>query len=480
MQLFEILLVLTTAVSAIITFLFPIKKNKRIILVLLLISVALHILFDGYRWQMLPIYLLFIITCIRIFYARKNKLKTTSKVFHAIFLILLISLGYLFSSNFPVFKLATPTGTYIVGTSNMDLTFNREEVITSKKNDLRKVTVKIWYPAKEKSAEQDTYIDVGGRNGFAKKYGLPNSTFNYLDKIETHVYKDALPYHKKFPVLLFSHGYNSKANNYYSYLSELASHGYIIFAINHTYESTGSTFSDGSEVYFDYDYFNKIQENTWPTMEPVIKAFKEKTSFKERHAIVEKGLLKYFVKDIVERWSLDISDVISALDSLNTIGKFKNKLALSKIGVFGHSRGGGAAGEALLKDNRIKAGVNLDGVQWGDIVTTQFKKPFLFVSADWPDSHQDLNSHAYINKSSDIFYKAKILGSAHSNFMDIPLMFPNKKLSEAGEINAKLGIEITNKLLVSFFDTHLKNKENNIELLGKDYQELDITAYLRE
>jgi hypothetical protein len=250
-----------------------------------------------------------------------------------------------------------------------------------------------------------------------------------------------------------------------------------VFSINHTYESTGSTFPDGTEVYFDYDYASQIESGTFETVEPVMKAFKDGLSFEDRHPIVRQALTTYFVKDMVERWALDIVDVVRELNQWNSEGFYKGRLDLSNVGVFGHSRGGGAAGEALLIDNRIKAGANVDGVQWGQIVDTVFQKPFLFISADWPAEHENLNQHAYVNKSTSYFYESTILKSAHSNFMDIPLMIPVKALSQAGEIDPDLAIEISGKMITSFFDKHLKNKDVDLSLLDTEYEMLNLKVF---
>ncbi|MDZ7776599.1 MAG: hypothetical protein U5L09_13805 [Bacteroidales bacterium] len=59
----------------------------------------------------------------------------------------------------------------------------------------------------------------------------------------------------------------------------------------------------------------------------------------------------------------------------------------SKIGVFGHSQGGSAIGQTMLEDNKIVAGINIDGAQWGNMIDNKnFSKPFLLISADWPES----------------------------------------------------------------------------------------------
>ena len=340
--------------------------------------------------------------------------------------------------------------------------------------------LKVWYPSEVTQGETDPYADMGGRNGFAQKYGLLPSMLDYLNKVETHVFREVEIADGTFPVLIFSHGYNSKANSYYALLSELVSHGYVVFAINHTYESSGSTFPDGSVAYFDYEYAGRIESGTWKDMEPVIEAFKKDLSFEDRHPIVQKGLTTYFVRDMVERWAEDITDLVNELDAWNETGFFKGKLDLDNVGVFGHSRGGGAAGESLLVDERIKAGANIDGVQWGRIVDTAFQKPFLFLSADWPAEHEDLNAHAYVNKSTSVFYEGMVRNSAHSNFMDIPFMIPVKALSQAGEIDPDLAIEITGKVVTSFFDKHLKQEEIDLNALNSEYEMLELNVFKGE
>jgi predicted dienelactone hydrolase len=477
MQFFEILL------SAILIFQFLIRlffkktiKNKYLTGILV-IALMLHILIEGYRWQMIPIYIVWVIVLIILNSAPQNKPKTFLKIFKNFGILLLFLIGILFSTILPVFELPKPTGSYSVGTKDILMELNRDEVITADNNDKRKLMVKVWYPSNDEVGIKDKYIDAGGRHGFAKKYNLPSSTFNYLDKINTYVFRDATIAEEQFPVLIFSHGYHSKANNYYALLTEIASHGYVVFAVNHTYESTGSTFPDGTEVYFDQNYAQKIEEGTWEDMKPVIAAFHENLSFQDRHLIVRKGLKNYFVRGMVERWSEDLKDVVSNMDYWNSIGFFKEKLDLSNIGVFGHSRGGGAAGETLLTDKRIKAGVNIDGVQWGRIVDTSFSQPFLFISADWPEEKEDLNAHAYVNKSESDFYEARIFNTGHSSFMDIPFMIPVETISQAGDIDPNLGIEITSKLIISFFDSYLKNKAVDFNLLDSEYEQLNLKIH---
>ncbi len=477
MQNLELLLLIATFVY--IGFNRLINKNlfKLYLIGLLAIILSIHLIFDGLRWQMIPAYLIWLIALITALKEFRRRSSTTIRVFKIIGLIILLALAILLPSLLPVFELPKAKGPFAVGTKDIFLELDREEVITADKTDTRSLMIKVWYPSKETGEEMDLYVDIAGRNGFAQKYGLPPSMLNYLNKVKTNVYRNIHVADESFPVLIFSHGYNSKANGYYALLSELVSQGYIVFAINHTYESTGTTFPDGTLKYFDYEYASQIESGTWDIIEPVIEAFKSDLSFEGRHPIVQKGLTTYFVRDMVERWAEDIVDVVNKLDEWNDNGFFKGKLDLSNVGVLGHSRGGGAAGESLLINSKIKAGANIDGVQWGQIVDTVFQKPFLFLSADWPEEHENLNQHAYVNKSTFVFYEAIVFQTGHSNFMDIPYMIPLNALSQAGTIDPDLAIEITSKVVTSFFDKHLKNKEIDLNALNSEYEMLEINIF---
>ena len=67
--------------------------------------------------------------------------------------------------------------------------------------------------------------------------------------------------------------------------------------------------------------------------------------------------------------------------------------------------------------------------------------------------------------------------SAHSNFMDIPLMIPIKALSQAGDIDPYLALEIIGKVVTTFFDKHLKNKDVDVSLLDSTYEMLDLKIF---
>jgi len=458
--------------------------HRKYVLGFLILTLVLHLSIEGWRWQMLIAYFLILVLLWRII--RVNLSKPSKLAFFRglgfLMTILLVIIGWVLPIVLPVFSLPEPTGPYRVGTQWIHLKTELKETITKDPTDNRELMIKVWYPSNATvTKKHEPYVDQANRLGFITKYSqgiLPSWTINYLDRVKTHVYEGIAIANEKFPILIFSHGYGSKSTGYYALLTELASHGYVIVNMTHTYESLGTTFPDGTMKFFDYDFQAKISSESMKHIDPIKDAFTKDISFKERHAILREASKEYSVTEVIKRWSKDIVYTIDQFNGWNTQGFFKNKLDVTKIGVFGHSVGGGAAGQSTIKDNRIKAAANIDGVQWGEMMDTIYHKPFLYISADWPTSHPDINSHAYLHKSTDYFYETKLLKSGHPNFMDIPFMIPIKSIAGTGTIDARLGIEITTQLVTTFFDKHLKkNKTIDLRKLGEHYELLEMTIH---
>ena len=484
MRILEIVLLLSVTILPFVKR--PLLKiiKKKPLSIILMVIFMIHLTMEGWRWQMIPIYFLLLILIWRINSVNEAvpaKLTIARGAGYAGLIVLLL-ISWILPNFLPVFSLPEPTGKYQVGTHSIHLETNMEEPITKDVNDKRELMIKIWYPAKNiASAQQDPYLDKANRTSFINKYGggiLPPASMDYLDRIKTHVYQEAPIAEEIFPVLVFSHGYGSNASGYYALLTEISSHGYIVVNMNHTYESLGATFPDGSEKYFNYEFQAADGADAMKHIAPIKEAFEKNLSYDERHAIIREASQDYNVTKMVNRWAKDMMYTIDQLEDWNKSGFFKNRLDLDKVGVFGHSRGGGAAGQVTIKDNRIKAAANIDGIQWGEMMDTIYTKPFLYISADWPAEHQDINSHVYKNKSTEYFYETKILTAAHPNFMDIPFMVPVKSLAQTGDIDPELAIKITNDLVIAFFDKHLKNDKTAEPVkIADKYDLLEMTVY---
>ncbi|MDZ7719606.1 MAG: hypothetical protein U5K72_12380 [Balneolaceae bacterium] len=396
--------------------------------------------------------------------------------------ILLLIVSTVLGSILPVFDLPEPTGTYKVGTTTFMLEdSDRHEVITENPDDHRKLMVRAWYPSDDlnSNVNQMNYMHPFEAEYFAKKYGLPAFTLNHLRHIETFAYQDLLisDQESTFPALLFSHGYNVPPATYAAFLTEIASHGYIIFAVNHPYQSIATVFSDGGKVSFDYQYESKIFENVWEQIVELEDQFWAADSDSAKRDIIREISDIYPNAEMMRQWAEDLSFVIDELERMNsqTNNRFFNKLNLDKIGAFGHSAGGATAGQLMLTDPRVKAGINWDGAQWADMIDSTLNKPFLRIEAVRDSATFAPNDLIYHNGSETAMYDLKVNGFGHSNFSDIPFLIPIQSINEAGEADPYNATELINDYSVAFFNKYLRG-DRNIDLrdLGKEYPEITL------
>jgi predicted dienelactone hydrolase len=399
------------------------------------------------------------------------------KILSGIGFSFLIIMGWVLPNLLPVFDLPTPTGKYKVGAQDIHLITDQEEYMTSEKGDKRELMVKVWYPATIENEKKEVYLNKAERVGFATKYGLPKSTFNYLDAVKTHTFIKPEVAEGKFPVLIFSHGHFSNATGYYSILEEIVSQGYIVLNVNHTYESVGSLFPNGKIKLYSKEY-EKVQMTeemaamTWSATQELEKA----KTIEEEYAAVKDLIREYVAGDIALRWSNDISMVIDELEQSNGFSFLGGHFDASTIGVFGHSQGATAVGQALLDDDRIKAGISIDGILWGSMIDRTLTKPFAILSGEWDYNayRPDLNKHIFKNGTANDFYQGKILNAGHSNFMDIPYMIQIPVINEAGSIDPEKASRISSEVVVQFFDKYLLDKNIDFLKLGKLHPELEL------
>jgi hypothetical protein len=127
------------------------------------------------------------------------------------------------------------------------------------------------------------------------------------------------------------------------FLEDLASHGWVVAAIDPAYNAP-VRFPDGRVL---------------GTLQPAEQGWAELSG--DKHD--EGARVDYIHVQRVMHWSRDVSFVIDRLTALDCeAGSFFRRLDLQRgVGVFGVSLGGNAAGTARLLDSRVRAAINLDG-----------------------------------------------------------------------------------------------------------------------
>ncbi len=247
--------------------------------------------------------------------------------------------------------LPPPTGPYSVGRVTYHwIDSARPEPLASTSPAYRELMVDIWYPAElTPGAAPAPYLPdlpavekLTGQAATRKQFGAAYDQV-MSGKVSTHAQENAEFAHSlnKRPVLIFSHGLGVLRTAYTAQFEDLASHGFVIAAIAHTYDTQLIAFPDGRILRFENE--------------------KRKAATKgSEHASIK------YEDSRLQVWAADIRFAIDQLTRYNRETEFgspiQGHLDLTGIGAFGHSAGGRAAALACQTDPRLKACLNMDGV----------------------------------------------------------------------------------------------------------------------
>ncbi|MFN8531201.1 MAG: hypothetical protein U0670_21570 [Anaerolineae bacterium] len=256
------------------------------------------------------------------------------------------------------------SGSYAVGRAFMALDDSaRAEVFTDDANDTRRIPVTFYYPIDAATASAATapaataYIPENIRGPFAQALGFPPTLFA---QIGAHASDNApaASSDQGFPVLLFSPGFGVALPLYTSLLEQVASHGYVVAAIDHPYSQSISFFPDGSSVTQNAAGTNLNDETN--------------------------------NRLIGQVWTDDTRAVLDWLQTLNASDPvLTGALDLTKNGAFGHSFGGAAAVRIMVEDARVQATIDIDGSLMLDSIGTAISGPVLMMRSVETASQMD-------------------------------------------------------------------------------------------
>lgn len=453
--------------------------------------VVVHLTFEGFRWQMVPAYL--VVTATLSFAALRLRRREHAKAkslsariggwIGAGIAMVLLALTALLSYAFPIFDVPAPTGEYPVGTMELQLTDeNRAESYTDDATDHRELMVRVWYPADSITGrDRAMYWRQSGTRSAAvtSSTPLPWFTFTHLGLIPTHSHWRAPMAERQpsYPVVLYSHGIGlgwASANT--TLVEGLASHGYVVIGIDHAFIGSISIFPDGRLATFDEATARAMNRPPPPEAVDLQARIRASKDWREQIALYAKGMeaMSGALEKVTQALDTQVSDqrfVISELERLqrSQTVPWAARLNLERVGVIGMSLGGCAALETCSVDSRCKAGVNLDGFHPRDIDLALQDTPFLFLNRD-----DNLLYNTNFQSSLSPVYSVLISGVTHFNFFDFSIMSPlYRQLGVLGPIDGNRMLQLTGDYVLAFFDKHLRDRADvNLALLSETYPEV--------
>ncbi len=386
--------------------------------------------------------------------------------------------------------LPKPTGSYCIGTKS----FTLQDTTKLQKNKDARIYIKIWYPAKvsESNHQYNKYIE-----GYDLDEIYTNFKSKGVSKHDIETLSNYLTYSKKgievsdkedeYPVIIFTPGYYFGLSDIYSaYIENLASNGYIVCAITHINQQIS--------VKGNADENNSL--HTARSALPFLQWWwADKLNFKDPlKSKNQASMSKYFLRKlkrfdrVLDSWE---QSTLFFIDYLKTEKKKGQDdlflhMNLTEIGAMGQSFGGALSNHMCVTHDCIKAGVNMDCFQFGDVINTYTNKPLMLI-----ESEQQIKwriGNEFIYKDFNHLEYARIKGGLHFLFTDLPyynVVLDDQKLDELiGKVDGQNIMEWMNSVILSFFDGSLKNqhKAHLIESIdNKDllYQKSNKCIYLK-
>ena len=203
----------------------------------------------------------------------------------------------------------------------------------------RELMVSVWYPAIAPLGDRVPYATAEESRLLLELYELTDEP-DALTRVRTHARVGAPRLPGRFPLVVLSPGFAFTRWTLTTLAEDLASRGFVVVGVDHTYEGAAVTFPDG-----------RVAACTicrGGVSGPVVTASR----------------------------ALDISFVLDEV-----LPRYRKMINPNRIAVAGHSMGGMAAATTMLADPRVDAGVNMDG-SFPSWLAQDLPRPFMLLGAE--------------------------------------------------------------------------------------------------
>ncbi len=465
MQFFETLLLLLTLVFL---FIQVVGGRQRTFAFFVfgggIFVILLHGITEVTRWHMFPCYVLF--GSLALSLLKRTQTFLAVRLAGLLVGIVLLGTSWFLASQLPILELPAPEGPCLVGTTSFALKDTmRKETFLADPLAPRELFVEVWYPAESVDAQNLPSPVSFWRELYRGERDRVSFFMRYLRGINTHSYPD-LPVassQKPFPVILFNHGLQMFTAQNTVLMEHLASHGYAVFSIGHPYESIRVNLPQTGTILPDFimglDNFKEAMAWVEETSRPITAAIDsiEDLQDREQRAAIMLEAVESMpeMNDRVTEWVDDTRFVLDQILSGHIERlDLRDVLDSSRIAVMGMSLGGATSSEFCKTDPRCKAGINIDGLQYGERQRQPLHVPFLMI---YSDDAPRVNDFLMLNSTHD-FHEYWIPDTRHADFTDLTLAWP--LLRQAGQLGAVPGermIQILNEVILDFLDSYLIN-----------------------
>lgn len=255
-----------------------------------------------------------------------------------------------------------------------------------------------------------------------KVTGVPSKT---VSGIRTHAVTGAQPAGRDgtLPLVVLSPGFTMPRSSLTGLAEELASRGYVVVGIDHVHESYGTTLPGG----------RLASCAACPEQEADAWAFGDK-AVKGRQA--------------------DVSFVLDRLLGRHPVWKGARLVDRSRIGMAGHSLGGSSASWTMVKDSRVRAGVDMDGTFFVPVPDKGLRRPFMLMGAGQvhEPGGKDFTWGRDWARMTGWKRWLTIQGGDHASFTDYTLLTKHSARD----------LQVSRAYVVAFMDRHLRGRDQRL------------------
>jgi dienelactone hydrolase len=344
----------------------------------------------------------------------------------------------------PTPYLPEPTGPCPAGTTSLWLTDTSRPDPWAAGVAARELMVSLWYPAVPAGGRPAPYMTPAESGLQLTSRGITGIPPDMLSTVQTNAVSDATPAgaQHSLPLVVLSPGFTNSRSTLTALAEDLASHGYVVAGIDHTYESHATAFPDGR----------------------VTTCLARQAPRRDRKEEVAAGR------------AADVCFVLDELTGAHPAWPGAGLIDPAAMAMAGHSAGGAAAIAAMLADPRIRAGIDMDGATAVPIPDEGLARPFLFLgkqanytpgnagavtpgTRDWK-----LRRGAVITWERDwellTGWKRWLVvaGAVHASFTDLALLADQAGIDTGAGLSGARSLDITRAYVRAFFDQHLRGR----------------------
>jgi dienelactone hydrolase len=344
--------------------------------------------------------------------------------------------------------LPEPTGPSPVGTTSLWLTDTSRPDPWAPGVTARELMVSLWYPATSSAGRRAQYMTSAESELQLTSRGITGVPPDVLSKVRTNAAVDATPagHQRSLPLVVLSPGFTSPRSTLTALAEELASHGYVVAGIDHTYESFATAFPDGRV-----------------------------TTCLAREAPRRNG-----TEEVAAGRAADVCFVLDELTGADPAWPAAGLIDPSRMAMAGHSLGGAAAIAAMLADPRIRAGIDMDGATCTPIPDHGLSRPFLFLGKQsnytpGSGSAAPAGTRAWKllrgavstwERDWELLTGWKrwlvVAGAVHASFTDLALLADQTGIDIDAGLPGARSLDITRAYVRAFFDQHLGDRPQSL------------------